>query len=107
MTIHKAKGLEFDLVVLADASRTSPQRAQPVYLMEEVGPAAAMDQLDGEPIAYRLARALGGADRLPAGASAGRRAVSGRGGQAAVRGRSPGPGAVDRQRAPEPDPRRS
>ncbi|HJX40387.1 MAG TPA: UvrD-helicase domain-containing protein, partial [Anaerolineales bacterium] len=58
MTIHKAKGLEFDLVVLADASRTSPQRAQPAYLMEEVGPAAAMDQLQGEPTAYRLARAL-------------------------------------------------
>jgi len=58
MTIHKAKGLEFDLVVLADASRTSPQRAQPAYLMEEVGAAAAMDQLDGEPTAYRLARAL-------------------------------------------------
>jgi ATP-dependent helicase/nuclease subunit A len=58
MTIHKAKGLEFDLVVLADASRTSPQRAQPAYLMEEVGAAAAMDRLDGEPTAYRLARAL-------------------------------------------------
>ncbi len=58
MTIHKAKGLEFGLVVLADASRSSPRRAQPVYLMEEVGAAAAMDLLVGEPTAYRLARAL-------------------------------------------------
>lgn len=58
MTIHKAKGLEFDLVVLADASRTSPQRPQPVYLMEEVGAVAAMDQLEGESTAYRLAKAL-------------------------------------------------
>jgi len=58
MTIHKAKGLEFDLVVLADASRASPQRAQTAYLMEEVGATAAMDRLEGEPTAYRLARAL-------------------------------------------------
>ncbi len=58
MTIHKSKGLEFDLVVLADAARVSPQRAQPAYLMEEVGVAAAMDRLEGESIAYRVARAL-------------------------------------------------
>lgn len=58
MTIHKAKGLEFDLVVLADASRTSPQRAQPVYLMEELGVAAAMDRMEDKPTAYRLSRAL-------------------------------------------------
>ncbi|MGH2620592.1 MAG: UvrD-helicase domain-containing protein [Anaerolineales bacterium] len=58
MTIHKAKGLEFDLVVLADASRTSPQRAQPLYLMEELGAAAAMDRMEDKPTAYRLARAL-------------------------------------------------
>lgn len=58
MTIHKAKGLEFNLVVLADASRQAPQRAQPVYLMEEIGAAAAMDRMQADPIAYRLARAL-------------------------------------------------
>jgi ATP-dependent helicase/nuclease subunit A len=58
MTIHKAKGLEFEVVVLADASRTSPQRAQPAYLLAEVGAAAAMDRVEGDPIAYRLARAL-------------------------------------------------
>ncbi|MFV2043723.1 MAG: UvrD-helicase domain-containing protein [Anaerolineales bacterium] len=58
MTIHKAKGLEFELVVLADASRTSPQRARPVVLMEEIGAAAAMDRLDEETLAYRLAKAL-------------------------------------------------
>jgi ATP-dependent helicase/nuclease subunit A len=58
MTIHKAKGLEFEVVVLADASRASPQRAQPVYLLDEVGAAAAMDRAPGDSIAYRLARAL-------------------------------------------------
>ncbi len=58
MTIHKAKGLEFDVIVLADASRTSPQRARPVYLMEELSPAAEMDRMEGKPTAYRLARAL-------------------------------------------------
>ena len=58
MTIHKAKGLEFDLVVLADASRTNPQPGRPVYLMEELGAAAAMDRLDDKPTTYRLARAL-------------------------------------------------
>jgi len=58
MTIHKAKGLEFDLVALADASRTSPQLARPVYLMEELGVAAAMDRLEDKPTVYRLARAL-------------------------------------------------
>jgi len=58
MTIHKAKGLEFDLVVLADASRSSLRCAEPVYLMEEIGVAAAMDRVDEVPIAYRLARAL-------------------------------------------------
>ncbi|MCH8876830.1 MAG: UvrD-helicase domain-containing protein [Chloroflexi bacterium] len=58
MTIHKAKGLEFDLVVLADASRSSPQRSQSVYLMDEIGAAAAMDRVEDKPLVYRLARAL-------------------------------------------------
>ena len=58
MTIHKAKGLEFDLVVLADASRLSPRRAEPIYLMEEIGVSAAMDRVEEVPLAYRLARAL-------------------------------------------------
>ena len=58
MTIHKAKGLEFDLVVLADASRMSPQRAESIYLMEEIGVAAAMDRVEELPLAYRMARAL-------------------------------------------------
>lgn len=54
MTIHKAKGLEFDLVVLADASRNIPRRAEPIYLLEEVGAAAAMDLVEEKPLAYRL-----------------------------------------------------
>jgi ATP-dependent helicase/nuclease subunit A len=58
MTIHKAKGLEFDLIVLADASRSGPQRSQPAYLVEEVGVAAAPDRVEGEPMAYRLAKVL-------------------------------------------------
>jgi ATP-dependent helicase/nuclease subunit A len=54
MTIHKAKGLEFNLVVLADASRSTPRRAEPIYLLEEVGAAAAMDLVEEKPLAYRL-----------------------------------------------------
>jgi len=58
MTIHKSKGLEFDVLVLADASRASMQRAQSVYLMDEIGAAAAMDRVEDIPLVYRLARAL-------------------------------------------------
>ena len=73
MTIHKAKGLEFDLVVLADASRLSPRRAEPIYLMEEIG------------VSRRDGSSRRGAARLSVGESLGRRSISIRGGSIVVR----------------------
>jgi ATP-dependent helicase/nuclease subunit A len=58
MTIHKAKGLEFDVTVLADASRQPPTRRASVYLSPIVGVAPRPDRLEGEPLAYRLAAAI-------------------------------------------------
>ena len=58
MTIHKAKGLEFDFVVIADASwRPRPFHA-PVYLLEETGPALKLDRFDVPPLIFRLAKAI-------------------------------------------------
>jgi ATP-dependent helicase/nuclease subunit A len=58
MTIHKAKGLEFDVTVLADASRMPPTRRAEVYISPIVGIAARPDRLEGEPLSYRLANAV-------------------------------------------------
>ncbi|TFH40527.1 MAG: hypothetical protein E4H01_16405, partial [Lysobacterales bacterium] len=56
MTIHKAKGLEFDLVVLADASRQPVNRADPVYLLPELGLAVNPDQPEATPLRYAISR---------------------------------------------------
>ncbi len=58
MTIHKAKGLEFEVVVLADISRKPPARAELVYLLPETGPAFRFDRLEGSPLIYNLAMYL-------------------------------------------------
>ncbi len=58
MTIHKAKGLEFEVVVLADISRKPLARAELVYLLPETGPAFRFDRLEGSPLIYSLARYL-------------------------------------------------
>jgi ATP-dependent helicase/nuclease subunit A len=58
MTIHKAKGLEFSTVVLADASRGSVLRREPSYLLEETGPAFRIERSMGEPLIYKLAERL-------------------------------------------------
>ncbi len=55
MTIHKAKGLEFDLVALADASRRAPGWKEPVYLRGDSGLAVRPDRVDADPLLYRLA----------------------------------------------------
>src|SRR5690606_35198219 len=55
MTIHKSKGLEFPVVVLADATRTTTNRSNPVYLLPEVGLSI---KLEPEPILYRLSKQL-------------------------------------------------
>ena len=58
MTIHKAKGLEFSTVVLADASRAPVLRREPSYLLGETGPAFLLERSMGEPLIYKLAKRL-------------------------------------------------
>jgi ATP-dependent helicase/nuclease subunit A len=59
MTVHKAKGLEFPIVVLADASRQAPGEFGRVLLSPELGVVARPGRrTDEEPIAFRLARAV-------------------------------------------------
>ncbi len=53
MTIHKSKGLEFPIVVLADASREPRGGSDATYLMPNLGLAF---KLDPPPMLYRLAK---------------------------------------------------
>ena len=55
MTIHKSKGLEFPVLVLADASRKTPGKSRSLYLLPETGLAA---KLDPPPMIYSLAKQL-------------------------------------------------
>lgn len=55
MTIHKAKGLEFPVVVLADAGRMKRSKSELVYLSDELG---VTFNLDPPPLLYSLAREL-------------------------------------------------
>jgi len=56
MTIHKAKGLEFDFTVLADATRMPRVGGEAIYLHSRLGPAARLSGDLPQPLAYRLAR---------------------------------------------------
>jgi len=56
MTIHKAKGLEFPWVVLADASRQIRNPSQPAYILPDTGLVFAGDRSESSSLAYRLAR---------------------------------------------------
>ncbi|MGE5141582.1 MAG: UvrD-helicase domain-containing protein, partial [Rudaea sp.] len=58
MSIHKAKGLEFPVVVLADASRRRPPLTDRVLLSGEDGVAFRPDRREGVPISYQLAKAM-------------------------------------------------
>jgi ATP-dependent exoDNAse (exonuclease V) beta subunit len=59
MTVHKAKGLEFPIVVLADASRQAPNEFGRILLSRELGVVARPGRrTDEEPIAFRLAKAV-------------------------------------------------
>ncbi len=60
MTIHKAKGLEFDVVVLADASRGPGGRVPAAYLLAETGLAVRPDLIDDVPLVPRLAHWIEG-----------------------------------------------
>jgi ATP-dependent exoDNAse (exonuclease V) beta subunit len=55
MTIHKAKGLEFPVVVLADAGYTGGRRLVPFYLDQELGLVLNLSNGDAQPAAFRLA----------------------------------------------------
>jgi ATP-dependent helicase/nuclease subunit A len=61
MTIHKAKGLQFPIVVLADASRRPRGNYQVAYLSPETGLAFTPDRLEGAPLVTRYANHI---DRL-------------------------------------------
>ncbi len=60
MTIHKAKGLEFPFVVLADASRQSRNTAQTAYLPPDTGLVFKGDRSEAQSLAYGLAGWLDG-----------------------------------------------
>ncbi len=55
LTIHKSKGLEFPLVVLADAARSRRNSADQAYWLANAGLAYKFDQLEASPLFYRLA----------------------------------------------------
>lgn len=55
MTIHKAKGLEFSVVVLADAGYTGGFRAAPFYLDQTLGLLLNPSGDENQPAAFRLA----------------------------------------------------
>jgi ATP-dependent helicase/nuclease subunit A len=54
MTIHKAKGLEFPVVVLADAGYTGGFRSTPFYLDQELGLLLNLSDGEAQPAAFRL-----------------------------------------------------
>jgi ATP-dependent helicase/nuclease subunit A len=59
MTVHKAKGLEFPIVVLADASRQAPLDFSRVVLSRGMGVVARPGRRsDEEPLSFRLAKAM-------------------------------------------------
>jgi ATP-dependent helicase/nuclease subunit A len=55
MTIHKAKGLEFPVVVLADAGYTGGYRSAACYLDEKLGLTLNLSDGEAQPAAFRLA----------------------------------------------------
>ena len=55
MTIHKAKGLEFPVVVLADAGYSGGFRATPFYLDPELGLLLNLAADEAQPATFRLA----------------------------------------------------
>jgi ATP-dependent helicase/nuclease subunit A len=57
MTVHKAKGLEFPVTVIADAAHEKPNRSSAVLLDDQLGLQIDLSNADkAQPITYRLAR---------------------------------------------------
>ncbi|MGA2111126.1 MAG: UvrD-helicase domain-containing protein [Anaerolineales bacterium] len=69
MTIHKAKGLEFPVVALADASRQERNTGEAAYLLAETGLVFRPDRSEAPSLEYRFGRWL---DRDQAEAEEGR-----------------------------------
>ncbi len=57
MTVHKAKGLEFPVVVIADATRSRPETSVPILLSDEFGPVPCPQRFEQKPLIYGLAKA--------------------------------------------------
>lgn len=55
MTVHKAKGLEFRVLVIADAAHAGRARTPPVLVTPSLGILARLRENGTSPIAYRLA----------------------------------------------------
>ena len=55
MTIHKAKGLEFPVVVLADAGYTGGSRSAPFYLDQQLGLVLNLTDGEARPATFQLA----------------------------------------------------
>jgi ATP-dependent exoDNAse (exonuclease V) beta subunit len=58
MSIHKAKGLEFNIVVIADASYQGLNRSEIAYLIPETGFGIKFDRFDSPPIQYNYLKNL-------------------------------------------------
>jgi ATP-dependent helicase/nuclease subunit A len=58
MTIHKAKGLEFKVVVIADASYRGPTKTEPLYLNPDTGITIQTDRLDEHSLLYHYGKFL-------------------------------------------------
>ena len=58
MTIHKAKGLQFPVVVMADASRGRPPLKAPVLLSSVMGLVPNPGRFDNVPLCFRLGQAI-------------------------------------------------
>ena len=58
MSVHKSKGLEFNIVVLADASYQGLNRSEIAYLLPEKGFSLKLDRFDNSPIQYNYLKHL-------------------------------------------------
>jgi len=58
MTVHKAKGLEFPIVVLADAGYSGNTRPGAAYLFPQTGLTPRFDRLPGNSLLFNLAKIL-------------------------------------------------
>lgn len=57
MTVHKAKGLEFPVVVIADATRSRPETSGPILLSGQLGIVPCPQRFERKPLIQGLAKA--------------------------------------------------